>query len=190
MSTRRDSRPSRRHHRPAPLVSLAALLVAFAALLRAGDRLPGWIAGVPPGIRVHATLADAERAAGRRLALPSYFPSTLAWPPSAIRSTAPPRALAVAFDGADGRASRLLVCDALDLRSGCAPPLVDPVTPMESREVDLGGVTAHLRRVLDPAGRQLTDIAWSRGARTHLLRFEGPVDQALLMAQSIERSSR
>lgn len=182
------SRPGRR--RQSPGLSLAAVALVTFATLRVADRIPGWVAGVPSDVRTYGSLADAERAAGRRLGLPFYFPNTLRWPPAAIRSTSPATSVAVVFDGLDGRPARLVVCETGEARGGCAPPLVEEVTLMERRPVNLAGRPAELRRVLDPSGRQVTEIAWASGNRRRLLRFEGPVDQALLMAQSIERSRR
>ena len=172
-------------------LSLLAVLVLFTAALRLLDAIPGLLVELPRTVREHASIAHAERAIGRRLELPAYFPDSLRWPAARVRSSlGPPRAVAVAFSGADGRPARLAFCDAIRSPEDCDDLLLASVTVLERRQIEFEGHKAELRRVLEHDGRLLHEIRWQAGSRFHVMRYDGGVDQLLLMAQSTFRSGQ
>ena len=172
-------------------LSLVAVLVVFAAVLRVIDAIPGLLVELPRTVREHASIADAERAIGRHLELPAYFPDTLRWPAAQVRSSlGEGRAVAVGFSGVDGRPTRLALCDSLGSPNDCDDLLLTPVTVLESRRIELEGRPALLRRLLEREGRLLHEIRWQAGRRFRIMRYDGGVDQLLLMAQSTFRSGQ
>jgi len=172
-------------------LSLLTVLVLFAAVLRLVDAIPGILVELPRTVREHPSVAFAERAIGRRVELPAYFPDSLRWPAARVRSSlGPARAVALAFSGADGRPARLALCDAIRSPEDCDDLLLASVTVLERRAIEFEGHQAQLRRVLERNGRLLHELRWQTGDRVRVMRYDGGVDQLLLMAQSTFRSGQ
>ena len=95
------------------LLPLLVTLVVAALSLRLLDALPAyWQAwttsrSAPPVLAErleYPTIEEAERGLGVRIALPSYFPSYLRWPPDTIRGQRDPvKVASILFLSSDGR---------------------------------------------------------------------------------------
>jgi len=167
------------------LVVVAAFAVGLAVL----DRLPPMIAGTPHGIRVYATVADAERALGARLWLPAYYPDTLAWPPARIDAwPGPPSMVALHVNArSDGR-ERLILVQSLGSPAGPPDVLLASADTLTSTDVLVRGRPAVVTRVVVPGGEVVHDVHWDQGGRRVTLRYHGPVEELLLIAASMART--
>lgn len=173
------------------LVSLAAVFVVAAGGLKLLDRIPGLVLGTPHGVTRYPDIEQAERALGYNVLVPPYFPDTLQWPPTSIEvTTGPSPAVALHFGGRDGRPDRLQICETLAPDTASAREILPDVAVLETATVFVEGTRAGLRRVLTDDGRLLHELTWHTGQRLFVLRFDGPVDQLLAMAQSLERNHR
>jgi hypothetical protein len=162
----------------APLV----VTLAAAALLSALDSLPSLIAGEPRGLGRASTVEEVERALRTRLVLPSYFPSTLAWPPRRIRyRVGRPGAVALTIDDRDGK-PRLLLAETTG--PGPIPPqLVPPSEALSRSPVAVGPLRGILSRVVDD-GNMAFEVTFELDGRRVLLRSRGSLDELLRMAKS------
>jgi hypothetical protein len=173
------------------VVSLTAVFVLAAGGLKLLDRIPGLVLGTPHGVTRYQDIEQAERALGQDVLVPPYFPDTLRWPPTSIEATAGPSpAVALRFAGRDGRPDRLQICETLGPDEASAREILPDVAVLETATVLVEGTRARLRRVLADDGRLLHELTWRLGQRSFVLRFDGPVDQLLAMAQSLERNHR
>jgi hypothetical protein len=152
--------------------------------------LPGWLGGEPRAVRTVPTVDEAERRLGARLALPAYFPSSLAWPPAEIRVA-----------GGRGGGAELVVRP----RGGGEPEvtLLQSVTPgapipgplaagvtvlAESRTVI--GTRPAIRARVVAQGLTWEELRWQEGGRALVLRSRGSVDELFRMAHSVRREGR
>lgn len=162
------------------------VMAAAAAALTAADRLPALLLGAAHGARVYDSVDDAERRVGARLWLPSYYPDTLAWPPAQIQAIpGPPAVVALHVSGRDGTTDELVVCQSIDGLASPPPSILAPGEVITSVTIPLHGRTARLDRLLTPEGRMVHDLAWDLDDRRVTVRYAGPVEQLLLMANSL-----
>jgi hypothetical protein len=181
------SRPSLRQ-----IVQSWLLVVAACAVgLKAVDRVPALLSGTPHGVRAYATVADAEQAIGARLWLPAFYPDTLAWPPARIDAwPGPPLMVALRVNGrADGR-ERLVVVQSFGAPAPPAPELLVPARVLNTANVVVVTRSAIVTRVVVPGGDVMHDVTWDRDGRRVTLRYHGPVEELLVIAASLERTSR
>lgn len=171
------------------VVSWLVVVAAFALALKALDRLPALLTGTPHGVRVYATIEDAERALGARVWLPAFYPDTLAWPPSRVDAwPGPPVVVALYMDArADGH-ERLVLVESLGTPAPPPPALLPPGQVLTTIEVPIGSRTAVLTRAVAPGGEVVHDVSWDHGTRRLTLRYHGPVEELLLIAASLERT--
>jgi hypothetical protein len=170
------------------LAVLAWVSGATAVAIAALGALPGWIAGDGTDARAVASVDEAERRLGARLALPSYFPERLAWPPASVRVAGP--------RGAGGAALRLRA------RDGAGPPveLLQAVTPnapippqLLGERVELGasralvGARPAVRARVLVDGAAWEELRWERDGRAMILRTQGDVEELFRMARSAHR---
>jgi hypothetical protein len=163
---------------------VAGTVVALAAL----DRLPGVLVGEPSGVWPVPSVRELERRTGARVRLPAFFPDTLAWPPTAVRLAPgrPPSAAVVFASRATGRPV-LVVCETLGSAGTISPALLEPAEVLQATPVDISGRPGTLARLTPAAGGVLLEVRWTSLDRTYCLRFFGPLDQLLRMADSLER---
>jgi hypothetical protein len=173
------------------LVSLTAVILVAAGSLKFLDSVPGLILGTPRGVTGYSSIEQAERALGRNLLVPPYFPDTLRWPPTSVEATAGPSpAVILRFAGRDGRRDRLQLCETPGPGATAPQEVLPDVAVLETATISIEGKRGRLARVLTEEGRLLHELTWRNGERLLVLRFDGPVDQLLAMAQSIERNQR
>jgi hypothetical protein len=175
---------------PRLLVSWLLVMALAVAVLKAVDHLPTLLVGAPRGVRVYASIEDAERAVGARVWMPGYYPDELDWPPARV-DVAPgsPAALAVRIAGRDGDAERLAIVETLAARAHPPADLLAAGQLMGSNDVTVGTHAAVLARVL-VGTREWHDLAWLQEGRRITLRYAGPVERLLLIGGSLERRAR
>lgn len=171
---------------------MGPLLLVFGAaavLLRAADLLPAHLQGLPRGVRSYRSVEQVERAFGHRVAIPSYFPDTLRWPPSRIR-VAYARPASVALDIVDRAMGEpfLVVCQTLDPQGSIAPQLIPDAFVLHTTETSIGRSQAWLRRVRSEDGELWTTVRWHSRGRELMLSYRGSVGEVLRMARSLERA--
>ncbi|HET9552708.1 MAG TPA: hypothetical protein VFP50_07050, partial [Anaeromyxobacteraceae bacterium] len=173
----------------ARLLAVLAWVAGATAVAIAGlGALPGWLAGDTADARTVASVDEAERRLGARLALPSYFPERLAWPPTTVR--------VAGRRGAGGASLRLSARDgagpAVELVQAVAPNT--PIPPQLLGEpVELGASRAlvgarpavRARVLLDGAAWE--ELRWERDGRAMILRTQGDVEELFRMARSAHR---
>jgi hypothetical protein len=166
------------------------VIAAAGAALETLDRVPAWLLGTPHGVRVLASVEEAESTLGARLWMPGYYPDELAWPPMRIDASGlGPVTVAVRIRGRADGAERLTVVQSLGGASPAPEDLLPRGQPMASSPVQVGAHEGTLVRLLLDT-RELHDVSWAQGGRHITVRFTGPVDQLLLIARSLERRAR
>jgi hypothetical protein len=169
----------------------SGILIAagFALVLKAADRAPALIAGTPHGARIYRTVAEAERAVGARLWVPTELPRSIDWPPFRVDAwPGPPTSIVIRAKGrADGR-ERLVVAQSIGSPAPPPPRLLEPLQELVTVDVPVGRRTATLTRGLASSGLLLHDLSWTAGTRRVTIRYAGPVEELLLLAASLERT--
>jgi hypothetical protein len=170
---------------------LAALgwVVAASALTLAGlGALPGWIAGEPREVRTVATIEDAERHLGAGLALPSYFPAHLGWPPGRIRiSGGKGGAVELSFrDPEPGGGDQLQLLHVTTPGAPLPPEFEPPGSELGSSPTTVAGRPARLtRRTI--GGEVWQQLSWERDGCRMVLRTRGDVEELFRIARSAHR---
>jgi len=167
------------------VAGLLAVLAGAVAILWAVDEAALYAAG--PSERTFATVAELERAARARLALPTYFPATLRWPPSLIRLAGHRPAVAVlGFSPREGGPERLFVSQAVS-GDGPLPPEPGAGVVLESRELSVAGAPALLERLKGEDGALWHRLSWSWNGRAYAMRSRGSLEELLRMAETVRR---
>ncbi len=169
--------------------SCLLLAVLFALGLKGADHLPALLAGTPHGARVYWTVAEAEAGIGARIWLPTSVPRSIGWPPARIDVwPGPPVSVAVHFQPRTGARDGLILVQSIGTRAGAPEAVLPPVQVlMTVGDVPLGARTGTMTRALAPGGQLLHDLSWDQGARHLVLRYAGPVEDLLQVADSLER---
>lgn len=175
---------------PELLRLLAALgwVVVMTALILAGlGALPGWIAGEPRGVRTVASVEIAERSLGAGLALPSYFPAHLGWPPARIRvAGGKGGAVELTFRNRAGGGDQLQLLQATTTGAPIPPVFEPPGSELTSSRTTVGGRPARLtRRTM--GGEVWQQLSWERDGYQMVLRTRGDVDELFRIAHSAHR---
>ena len=168
------------------LAGWALVVLGTALILGFVDLVPGYLTGMPRGVKSVGSVEQAERRLSGRLLLPAYFPDTLRWPPIAVDIyQGPPAAAAVAFAGSGGPGVRLIVCQTLEPSESIPVKLLPPGLILESARTSVGASPGTLTRIQLDDGRIVHEVTWRDARRTMALRCDGSVDQLLAMARSL-----
>lgn len=166
------------------------VVVAVCALaVKALDHVPGWLSGTPHGVRMYSSVSDAEAAIGARLWLPSFYPDSLAWPPARVAAwPGPPTTVALQVNGRTSDRERLLIVQSVGGAVDPPAQLLPPAELLNRSEMAVGGRPAVVTRVMAPGGEVVHDVRWDHGDRRIVLRYHGPVEELLLIAESLEHN--
>jgi hypothetical protein len=165
------------------------VVAAFAVGLKAVDRLPTLLSGMPHGARVYASVEEAERAMGARVWLPAYYPDSLAWPPARVDTwPGPPAMVALHVNARGSSQERLVLVQSFGSPASPPPELLPPAEVLTTSEVFIGGRAAVVSRAVVPGGEVVHDVRWDHGDRRIVVRYHGPVEELLLIAASLERA--
>jgi hypothetical protein len=162
-----------------------AVLAGVALALRTGDAIPGWMSAVPRGVRLCASVSEAEARTGLRLdkigtGLDGYAAGD-------IRTTARPiPAVAMAMQGGDDKGQLTFFRS----RGATIPATLRPPQPsFHEIAVPLGpGLSASLRAERQADGSVWQDVEWSVGDITTGLRFNGRTVELLRLARQLAQA--
>ncbi len=166
-------------------VPLVLVLGALALGLGALDAVAPALAG-PPRDQPFDSVAGLERAIGRRVTVPTYFPSSIAWPPSSVRRVGrAPGAVVLAFPSRSDARVRLLFAQGLT-PDEALPDEVEPGgTLLEHFMVRVGSEEAVLSRLRAEDGVIWHELRWRRSGRALLMRSTGTLEELLKVAASV-----
>jgi hypothetical protein len=168
------------------LVVVACMTLA----LKAVDRVPALLSGAPHGVRAYASVADAERAIGARIWMPAYYPDSIAWPPTRVDAwPGPPTVVALRMNGRETRRERLVIVQSLAGTDAVPAQLLPPGEVLTLTDVLVGRQPGTIARLVAPGGEVVHDVRWTHGRRAIVVRYYGPVEELLLIADSLERHS-
>jgi hypothetical protein len=137
--------------------------------------------GRPPVVCVQFAAASGGLSAAARVG-----------PPGAGSGAAPRAPARLPNPPADARQQdgQLVVCETLGGRGRIPDRLTPRGLVLERSETSVGGRPGEIRRVSEEDGRLVHEVAWQSSDRTFRLSFSGPLQQLLLMADSIERGPK
>ena len=169
------------------LVALGWVVAGTAATLAGLGALPGWIAGEPHEVRTASSLEAAELGLGAALALPSYFPAHLGWPPARIRvAGGKGGAVELTFRERAGGAEQLQLLQATTPGAPLPAVFEPPGSELTSSSATVAGRPARLsRRTI--GGEVWQQLSWERDGRRMVLRTRGDVDELFRIAHSAHR---
>lgn len=169
------------------VAALGWVATATALALGALGALPGWLAGQEQDVRRVASVEEAERALGVRLASPSFYPARLAWPPAEVRvAGGRGGAASFAFRPADPAGPAVQLLQATTPGAPIPPALLAVTRELSASRTTVGPRPATLARVLVD-GATWDELRWERDGRAMVLRTQGEVDELLRMARSAHR---
>lgn len=171
------------------LLALVTVLGMTVLLLAGMDAVPRALAPAVEKVSTLPSVEEAEKRLNAKLALPSYFPETLAWPPVEVRiARGQPPSARVSLAGRDGGSPRVVLCQTVGGEGDIAPELLSPpLRVLDARAVDVGGERGSLARIETQGGELWYDLGWHHAGQTMVLRTRGTVDEALMMAASVRR---
>jgi hypothetical protein len=171
------------------LWTLVLVLGGAVATLALLDAAPGWMHGEPRGVRRVASVEEAERRLQARTVLPSYFPDTFVWPPTAVRITREDGgAVGMTFTDRGG-APALVFAQTLASAGALPAGLVGRAAVIQQQSTSLGD-EATLARVVAEDGALWNQLEWTTRGRRFLLRGRGSLEDMLRMARSVHGGSR
>jgi hypothetical protein len=166
-----------------------AVLVGAALALRAGDAIPGWIAGVPRGVSVCASMDEAEARSGLGLGNVRGALAGYVFTAGGIRATARPfPAIAIAMQGREGLHPLTL----FQSRGGDIPATLRAPLPSfhEIAVPLLPGLSASLKAGRQTDGSVWQDLEWADGTNHTALRFNGRTVELLRLARQLAEDAR
>ena len=170
---------------PGRLVLTWLLVVAASVVaLRVADALPRAALDIPRGVRRAADVDELERASGRRMPVPAYFPDTLAWPPADARLHSSGSA-AIWCRQRDGGETALIVATAPRGAQGVADAVLPPSVELQRETAVIGERALVVSRVRDADGAVWQQVQWQSPAQIVLVRYRGTLDELLKIAGSV-----
>ena len=167
------------------LLGAAAWVLLAATLgLAALGALPGWLAGETHEVRPVASVEAAERWVGAPLALPSYFPERLAWPPAEVRvAGGQGGAVALRFKARTPGGPAVELLQAVTAGAPIPADLLAEGAEISTSRTNVGGRPAVMARVL-VEGQAWEELRWERDGHAMVARTRGELDELIRMAQS------
>lgn len=187
MSATQASAPGTAQEAARMLAALAWVVATTALTLAALGAIPGWLAGESRDLRRVASVDEAERWLGARVAIPSYFPARLGWPPAEVRvAGGRGGAVALTFRARSGDGPGVELLQATTPGLPIPPALLAVTRELSVSRATVGARPAELARVLVD-GSTWDELRWERDGRAMVLRTQGGVDELLQMARSAHR---
>lgn len=167
-------------------VGFVAVVVVCSLVLQGLDRIPGLLAGLPRGVTRVPTMAALERELGASLPLPVYYPDDLTWPPADLW-VYPGRSAVAIVHASRSSAPALIIGKSAPGLSSVPPPLLPPVTVLQSSESTFGTRRATVARVQDAAGALWHQVSWSDHGRAVVARYRGDLQPLFRMIEGMAR---
>jgi hypothetical protein len=177
--------PAPRRTDAARLAAVWLLVVATAVVgLRVADALPRTALGVSRGVTRAADVAELERATGRRMPVPAYFPDTIAWPPAEARRHSS-GAAAIWCRRRDGVGLALMLATAPHGASQLLDAVLPPSVELQRERAARGDRVVIVSRVRQADGSVWHQVQWASAAQIILIRYRGTLDELLMIAGSV-----
>ena len=177
--------PASRPVGPARIAGAWLFVVAAAVVgLRVADALPRTALGVSRGVTRAATVAELERATGRSLPVPAYFPDTIAWPPAEVRRHSN-GAAAIWCRQRDGSGLALMLATAPRGAPQLLGAVLPPSTELQREQSARGDHVVIVSRVRQADGSVWQQVQWPSMAQIILIRYRGTLDELLKIAGSV-----
>ncbi|MEI6667835.1 MAG: hypothetical protein WCP29_06745 [Acidobacteriota bacterium] len=170
------------------VLGLAAVLVVAAGALRTIDAVPTLAMGVARGVRRVDSLAAIERYTTQRMPVPMYFPDTLGWPPSDLLVFGGSSA-SMWFRQRHSRETWLIVAMGVG-QDRVAPEVLPSVTSLQTEPTSVRSVPGTVDRLRDADGVTWYQLVWRSPHATWLVRYRGTLDDAMLIANSLDQRGR
>jgi hypothetical protein len=171
----------------ARVAQAVALLLVAGATLRAVDWLPR-AAAHERRVQPMPSIEAVEHAAGRRLALPAWFPRTLPWPPSRVQvAGAGPDAVALELGPSDGGAPLLVLAESVREPVRLPAAFFPPALELATQPVAWRGGEARLSHLRGEDGATWVELAWEQDGQSFSFRSRGSLEQLLELAASVHR---
>jgi hypothetical protein len=169
------------------LAVLAWVTTATAISLGVLGALPGLLGSEPREVRLVGSVEEAERLLAAPLALPSYYPSRLAWPPAEVRVVGGKGgAASLAFRAQGGHQAELVLLQGTTPGAAIPAALLAGATELSSSRTHIETVPVTRARVL-VEGVAWEELRWDRDGCALVLRTRGDVDELVRLARSIHR---
>lgn len=169
------------------IAQAVVLLLVVAATLRLIDCAPRATAKERQ-VKDFPSIEAVERAAGRRLALPAWYPRALPWPPSRVQVVgAPPEAVALEFGSADGGVPLLVLAESVRAPVPLPESFFPPATVFEARTQAWRDGKARFTRLRGEDGAAWLELAWEQDGQAFTFRSRGSLEQLLDLAASVHR---
>ena len=160
------------------------VLGATAAVLRTADSVPGLMRSTSRGVVRYETVADLERAMGRPLPTPAYYPATLEWPPSDLRMHLGQAAAYMCRTRADG-----VFAFALATVPPGAAPMISAVLPpadvLQEADATVGERSLRVTRLRDGNGAIWQQAEWTTTGGVTIVRYRGTLEELMKMVSSL-----
>ncbi len=166
-------------------MTFAVTIVIAVALLK----LLNWVPSVieEEGIRKFRTLDEAQAAMKTtKIAVPSYFPERIQWPPYEIFAQRKPFSLVMMhFSHADSRTLALALYQ-YDARGTFEPPFQESVVHVRKEmTVPVGTRSGFLTIAVCRGNRLCNSLSWEIDGITHLLVYDDDPEELVKMASSM-----
>ena len=169
------------------VVQAAALLLVAGGLLRAVDWWPR-TAAYERRVKEMPSIEAVEHAAGRRLALPAWFPRSLPWPPARVQvAGAGPEAVALELGPGDGGVPLLVLAESVRAPVPLPAAFFPPGLALGTQPMAWKGGEARLSRFRGEDGAAWVELAWEQDGQSFAFRSRGSLEQLLDLAASVHR---
>lgn len=165
------------------VLRLGWVLLLAAGGLRVLDAVPRAITGLPRGVERLDSAEALEAVSGRRIALPSFYPSFLQWPPRGFTWDGRSAAVSVRRNG---EGSPWLILAWSPRSSGQPPATVLPAAiVLQDSDGAVSGRPARIQRLLDRNGAIWHQAVWDNDGVLITARCRGSVEDLVRIASSL-----
>ena len=173
--------------RETPRLMLAPIVVGVAALaLYLLGTVPEHLQATT-SVKEYSNLETAESALGFKIAVPSYFPSYLAWPPAEIKGQLEPFPMVrMVFSAYDQHTETLLIYQIVSEQKNLpiALPWIESI--LTETTVDINGNAGQLLEGERADGQRVNAVYWHSGGTHFIMVMTQPVRELLTLARSIK----
>lgn len=165
---------------------LAPIVVGAAALgLYLLGSVPAHLQGAP-GVTEFRTVERAELELGFQIAVPTYFPSYLSWPPAKIEGQLEPLPqVQLLFLASDQQTEALLIVEIVSGSEDLPVPVPWVETIADRTPVSINGYQGELMIGRRADGRLVNSVHWLADGRHFIVVTTHPVRELLTLAGSM-----